>query len=123
MYQPPFVEITWPVMNDIVGLAEASQWRAGSDALQQWTERPGHLGLEPARSDGVDTDIPDRQNRAHRPYPDLGERHLRTVLARYGAVYNGRRPHERCDSARHGPIIPPWVSSANGSGADRFSEG
>ena len=50
------------------------------------------------------------------------ERHLRTVLARYGAHYNGQRHIERCNIAHRALIIPPWLSATSGSGADRFSE-
>ena len=53
----------------------------------------------------------------------FGERHLRNVLARYAAHYNGRRPHRALHFAHHAPITPPWPSTASGSGADRFSEG
>ena len=37
----------------------------------------------------------------------FGERHLRTVLAQYGAHYNGRRPHRALRLRHHAPIIPP----------------
>jgi putative transposase len=39
------------------------------------------------------TPCPDRQNRTTDRILIFGERHLRTVLARYAAHYNGRRPH------------------------------
>ena len=42
----------------------------------------------------------------------FGERHLRTVLARYAAHYNGRGHIERCNFARHAPIIPPWLCTS-----------
>ena len=32
----------------------------------------------------------------------FGERHLRTVLAQYGAHYNGGRPHRALSLLRHG---------------------
>jgi putative transposase len=35
----------------------------------------------------------DRQDRTRRPHLIFGERHLRTVLTRYGTHYNGRRSH------------------------------
>jgi hypothetical protein len=53
----------------------------------------------------------------------LGEWHLRTVLARYGAHYSGRRPHRASTFARHAPIIPSRTLTSGGSGADRHSEG
>ena len=53
----------------------------------------------------------------------FGERHLRTVLARYSLHYNGRRPHRALRLSRHTPIIrrPAWTASE--SGVDRYSEG
>ena len=57
------------------------------------------------------------------PHPDLGERHLRTVLAQYGAHDNGRRPIERCGYSRHAPIIPLRILTTRGSDADRYWEG
>jgi putative transposase len=53
----------------------------------------------------------------------FGERHLWTVLARYGTHYNGRRPHRALQLRPPRPDHPSWVSTASGSGVDRFSEG
>jgi hypothetical protein len=52
----------------------------------------------------------------------FGERHLRTVLP--GTVPNTTAgAHvERCNFARLTRIIPPWISTASGSGIDRFSQ-
>ena len=36
----------------------------------------------------------------------FGERHLRTVLAQYGAHYNGRRPHRALQFSHHALIFP-----------------
>jgi putative transposase len=52
----------------------------------------------------------------------FGERHLRVVLARYGAHYNGRRPHRALRLVRHDLIIPP-STTASGSSAGRSWEG
>jgi putative transposase len=43
----------------------------------------------------------------------FGERHLRTALARYGAHYNGRRPHRALRLRPPRPIIPPWISTTS----------
>jgi putative transposase len=51
----------------------------------------------------------------------FGERHLRTVLTRYGAHYNGRRPHRALQLRPPRPIIPLRVSTGSESGADRSS--
>jgi putative transposase len=53
----------------------------------------------------------------------FGERHLRVVLARYAAHYNGRRPHRHCNFTHHAPTIPPRVTTGSESDADRSSEG
>ena len=53
----------------------------------------------------------------------FGERHLRTVLAEYGAHYNGRRPLERCSCLRPAPIILRRTWTSSGSAADRCSHG
>jgi putative transposase len=47
------------------------------------------------------------------------ERHLRTVLARYGAHYHGRGHIGRCDLSRHAPTIPLRILTTGGSDADR----
>jgi transposase InsO family protein len=51
----------------------------------------------------------------------FGERHLRTVLAQYGAHYNGRRPHRartgRSDFSHHAPTMPPRTFTSSGSDA------
>jgi len=52
----------------------------------------------------------------------FGERHhLRSVLRRYGAQYNGRRPHRALQLRPPRPIIPLRVSTGSESGADRSS--
>ena len=51
----------------------------------------------------------------------FGEHHLRTVLARYATHYNGRRPHRALQLRPPHPDHPPRVSTASGSGAERFS--
>ena len=54
----------------------------------------------------------------------FGEQHLRgPVLARYGAHYNGRRPHRSPGFTRHDPIILSRTFTSGGSGADRSWEG
>ena len=53
----------------------------------------------------------------------FGERHLRTVLTRYGSHYNGRRPHRALGYYRHAPIIPHRILTAGGSNAGRCWEG
>ena len=53
----------------------------------------------------------------------FGERHLRTVLARYTAHYNGRRPHRALQLQPPRPIIPLPDPDHGGSGADRYWEG
>jgi hypothetical protein len=54
----------------------------------------------------------------------VGERHLPTVLAEYGADYNGRRPHRALEllPLRSDPIIPPQISATSRSGVDRSLE-
>jgi putative transposase len=52
----------------------------------------------------------------------FGERHLRSVLARYGADYNSRRPHRALRLTRHGPAILLQILTASGSNADRSWE-
>jgi hypothetical protein len=47
----------------------------------------------------------------------FSERHLRTVLARYGAHYNGRRPHRALRLLPHAPIIPTRTATTGRSGA------
>jgi len=44
----------------------------------------------------------------------FGERHLRTVLAKYEAHYNGRRPTAAASSARPGPTTPSPTSPSSG---------
>jgi putative transposase len=51
----------------------------------------------------------------------FGERHLRTVLTRYAAHYNARRPHRALQLRRHALSTPPRISIASGSGAERSS--
>ena len=51
----------------------------------------------------------------------FGERHLRTVLAQYGAHYNGRRPHRALRLLPPRPIIPLRILTSSGSDADRSS--
>jgi hypothetical protein len=51
----------------------------------------------------------------------FGERHLRVVLARYGAHYNGWRPHRAYDSSHRIRITPPRTSTGSESDADRSS--
>jgi hypothetical protein len=50
----------------------------------------------------------------------FGERHLRTVLARYSTRDNGGGHIERCGSSRHTPIIPSRTLTNGGSGAERW---
>jgi len=52
----------------------------------------------------------------------FGDRHLRTVLAQYATHYNGQRPHRALQRRPPRLIIPPRISTASGSGADRSSE-
>ena len=51
----------------------------------------------------------------------FGERHLRTVLARYSTHYNGRRHIARFDFSRHAQIIPARTLATGRSNAARFS--
>jgi transposase InsO family protein len=53
----------------------------------------------------------------------FGERHLRAVLAEYGAHYNGRRPHRALQlrPPRPAPIILRRTWTSSGSAADRCS--
>jgi putative transposase len=53
----------------------------------------------------------------------FGERHLRTVLARYGPITAGGGHIERCGYSRHAPIIPLRILTTRGSDADRYWEG
>jgi putative transposase len=53
----------------------------------------------------------------------FGERHLRSVLARYGAHYNGWRPHRALQLRPPRPDHLAPVSTASGSGVDRSWEG
>jgi putative transposase len=50
--------------------------------------------------------------------PIFGERHLRTVLAQYGAHYNSR-PTPGPATSPTAPIIPPRTLISSGSDADR----
>jgi putative transposase len=43
----------------------------------------------------------------YRPDADLGQRHLRTILAQYEAHYNGRRPHRSRQLRPPLPDHPP----------------
>ena len=49
----------------------------------------------------------------------FGERHLRTVLARYSAHYTGGGHIEPCGYSRQAQIIPLPTLTSTGSGADR----
>jgi putative transposase len=49
----------------------------------------------------------------------FGERHLRTVLAQYGAHYNGRRPHRAQRLLPPRPDHPARTLTSSGSDADR----
>jgi putative transposase len=51
----------------------------------------------------------------------FGERHLRTILAKYEAHYNGRRPIAAASSARPGQTTPSQTSPASGSSAALYS--
>jgi hypothetical protein len=51
----------------------------------------------------------------------FGERHLRTALARYGAHYNGSRPHRAL--RLRPPRTDHRISTTSGSGADTCSAG
>jgi hypothetical protein len=53
----------------------------------------------------------------------FGERHLRSVLTRYGTHYNGRRPHRHSSCVHHAPIIPPHIAIGSASSADPKREG
>ena len=53
----------------------------------------------------------------------FGERHLRSVLTRYGAHYNARRPHRALQLRPPRPDHPARVSTGSKSGADRSSAG
>ncbi|MDT7653606.1 MAG: putative transposase [Pseudonocardiales bacterium] len=52
----------------------------------------------------------------------LGERDLRTVLAEYGAHYNGRRPHRAQRLLPPRPDHPARTLTSSGSDADRSLE-
>jgi transposase InsO family protein len=49
----------------------------------------------------------------------FGERHLRTVLAQFGAHYNWRRPHRALRLRPPHPIIHILILTVSGSNADR----
>ena len=51
----------------------------------------------------------------------IGERHLRSVLAKYARHYNGRRPHRSRQLHPPGPTIPSPTSRESGSCADPYS--
>ena len=53
----------------------------------------------------------------------FGERHLWTVLAGTPPTTTPTDHIEQCSFGHPVLIIPTWISTANGSGADRFSEG
>ena len=63
----------------------------------------------------------DRQNRTHRPHPDLRRAAPATVLTRYSTHYNGRRPH-RALRLLPAPIIPSRTLPRSGSDANRSLE-
>jgi len=52
----------------------------------------------------------------------FGERHLRTVLARYSTRYNGRRPHRALQHVPPCPDYPTPDLATAGSNADRYWE-
>jgi putative transposase len=53
----------------------------------------------------------------------FGERYLRTVLARYGAHYNGRGTSSAATSATNALIFPLRILTAGRSDADQCWEG
>ncbi len=52
----------------------------------------------------------------------LGERHLRTVLAQFGAHYNGRRPHRALQRVPPRPDHPPRTVITTGSDTAQYWE-
>ena len=89
-----------------------------------WDDEPSHRTLNHPASTQPAMDLDDRAATFQFLIRDRAGQlttSFDAVLAQYAAHSTAAGHSERCSFAHHSPIIPPRVSTASESGANRFS--